>query len=231
MSWRSRWQISSSASHNSGSSRMLVLPRPATTLRLINRLPGTAAPCLVMPTEAHDRPKKWLSGGRFLSYRQRSCLQTLHGKAAGYVAQRHGADQASVEIVVCGDIRHDHVQQVVDVAAHAPGVDDLRHAPHHVGEALQPFAGVIGSFHRDEYRNGQADLDRVDGCYAAADYAVLLHAADAFPAGRGGEADLAGDVCQRERGIGREEAEDLAIDAVQVFVSGHCVRSLSISVS
>src|ERR1700689_2589234 len=106
MSWRSRWQISSSASHNSGSSRMLVLP-----------------------TEAHDRPKKWLSGGQFLSYGQGSCLQTLHGKAAGYVAQRHGADQASVEIVVSGDIRHDHVQQVVDVAAHAPGVDDLRHAP------------------------------------------------------------------------------------------------------
>ena len=40
----SRWQISTSASHSSGSRRMLVRPRPATTLRLIKRLPVTAAP-------------------------------------------------------------------------------------------------------------------------------------------------------------------------------------------
>ena len=49
MSWRSRRQISASASHSSGSSRMLVRPRSATTLRLISRLPDTAAPCSVQP--------------------------------------------------------------------------------------------------------------------------------------------------------------------------------------
>ena len=41
-SWRSRWQISCSASQNSGSRRMLVcLPWPAMTLRVTNRLPVT----------------------------------------------------------------------------------------------------------------------------------------------------------------------------------------------
>ena len=62
MSQCSRWQISTSASHSSGSRRMLVLPRPATTLRLTNRLPVTAAPYLIqMPQGKRPVLRKWLS--------------------------------------------------------------------------------------------------------------------------------------------------------------------------
>jgi len=49
---------------------MLVLPRPATTLRLTNRLSVTAAPCLVraqgntriLRNRCHGRPALWIGG-------------------------------------------------------------------------------------------------------------------------------------------------------------------------
>jgi hypothetical protein len=40
---------------------MLVRPRSATTLRLIKRLLGTAAPLSEPPTGNHSHAKKWLS--------------------------------------------------------------------------------------------------------------------------------------------------------------------------
>src|SRR6202012_5732454 len=54
----SRSHVSSNASHSSGSSRILVRPLSATTLRLIRRLTGTAAPPVNEGTEDHNRIKR-----------------------------------------------------------------------------------------------------------------------------------------------------------------------------
>ena len=75
---------------------------------------------------------------------------------------------------------------------------------------------MVGGLNRDEHRDRQAELVRIQHGDPGADDAGLLHALDAFPAGRGGEADLVGDVVQRERCILGEEAQDGAVGGVEV---------------
>ena len=60
---------------------------------------------------------------------------------------------------------------------------------------------MVGGLDGDEDGDREAHLVGIQDGDPALDDAVLLHPADAFPAWRGGQADLGGDVGQGQGGI------------------------------
>ena len=87
---------------------------------------------------------------------QGAFLHAFHGEAGGDVAEGDGGDEFAVEGVVGGDVGDDDVEEVVDVAGHAPGADDLRRGGDGLGETFEPGGGVVGGFNRDEDGDGEA---------------------------------------------------------------------------
>ncbi|MNT39087.1 hypothetical protein D3C72_1753060 [compost metagenome] len=152
-------------------------------------------------------------------------LDRLNGEVAAdvfYAGQlQQGVQQ---ELLVGAQVRHHHLQQEVGLAGHQVGGDDFPQGADFLPELFGvPFVVAL-DLDAHEYSQPQADFMRVEPCFIALDDAGLFHHPHPPQAGRGGKADLFGQLHIGQAPVLLQGFKNAPVVGVE-FVLWHGVRS------
>jgi hypothetical protein len=95
-----------------------------------------------------------------------------------------------------------------------------------IGKAREPVFVVLGDADADKHRHWQADFAAVDDGHAVLDKAFLFQSAQAFPARRGGQADLLAELGDGQGAVALQGVEDGVIVAVKLIHSNNSKESM-----
>ena len=123
---------------------------------------------------------------------------------------RHFGELA-IDAVIVGDVAGDHLEEIVDLSAHAIEFHDFGDFGYTVRENLKPVIAMLGGAYCDDYRYAETKAVAIEDGDPSFDDAVLFKSLDPLPAGRGGQAYLLGDIRHGERCIILKKGKNAAV--------------------
>ena len=107
-----------------------------------------------------------------------------------------------------GDVRHDHLEQVIDGAAQPVDLEDLRHRGRGAGKGREPGGFVLAGADRDERHRRKPQRRTVDQRHATANEARRFERPKPPVAGRGRNVETARDLVDRQVSLLLQQGED-----------------------